>query len=259
MSPVEDGAPIQSVERAVRILELLSEQELMGVSDLARILDVHRSTAFRLLATLEGRSLVEQDGHRGAYRLGLGVLRLAGSVRRRTDLVRDAQLCCDELAERLDETTNVAIIDDGAAVNIAQAMGTQLVAVTQQYVGQRTPLHATSTGKVLLAHAPRDVREEVLEGPHERFTPSTLTEPDDVRAELEHVREQGWGAANEEWESGTCAVAVPVRGEGGLVVAAISVTAPAFRMAASTFPAYAAALREGAADLGRRLGYLAPR
>lgn len=252
-----ESAIVQSVDRAAQILEMLAENGLMGVSDISRRIGVHRSTAFRLLATLEARNLVEQEEHRGMYRLGLGVLRLAGSVNSRIDLVRDAQACCDLMASRLNETTNVAILDDGAAVNITQAMGRQLIAVLRQYVGQRTPLNATSTGKVLLAHAAPAVVDAALAAPLERFTPATITDPAVLRAELDRVRAQGWAAADEEWESGTNAVAVPVHGSEGRVVAAMSVTAPSFRMPSSSFAQHADVLREGAADLGRRLGNIA--
>lgn len=257
MRTAEDAAVVQSVDRAARILELLSDAGPMGVSDVSRHLGVHRSTAFRLLATLEGRHLVEQETHRGLYRLGIGLLRLAGGVSSQVDLVRDAQACCDALAERLDETTNASVLDGDAAINITQSFGRQLVAVMRD-VGQRTPLHATSTGKVLLAHTPEDVREVIITGPHDRFTPATITDPDALRTELAAIRERGWAAANEEWQVGTNAVAVPVRGQGGDVVAALSATAPSFRMPQASFPDFAAILAEGAADLGRRLGQWAP-
>lgn len=247
---------VQSVDRAAAILELLADEGTVGVSELSRGLGVHRSTAFRLLATLESRNLVEQVEHRGAYRLGLGVLRLAGAVSSRIDLAQDAQQACKAMASRLDETTNVAILDDLSAVNVTQAMGTQMVAVTRQYVGQRTPLHATSTGKVLLAHAGAAILERVLAAGLPRYTDRTITRADDLVDELERVRECGWAAADAEWEVGTCAVAVPVRGSGGRVVAALSATAPDFRMPDETFADFAAVLTEGAGDLGLRLGNL---
>lgn len=253
---MSEVVPIQSVDRAVQILALLSDTAAMGVSEISRELGVHRSTAFRLLATLEGHNLVEQEGHRGLYRLGLGVLRLAGSVTHRVDLVRDAQLACDQMAAHFNETTNVAILDQRGAVNITQAMSGQLVAVLRQYVGQSSPLHATSTGKVLLAFAPVTLRESVLAGRLERFTETTITEPRLLRAELDTVRSQGWAAADAEWEADANAVAVPVVGATGDVVAALSVTAPRFRMGRETFAESATVLRRGAAELSQRLGHL---
>lgn len=253
----DDETPlIQSVDRAARILRLLSEQPELGVSDIARTLDVHRSTAFRLLATLEAHHLVEQHTPRGLYRLGIGVLGMAAAVSRRIDLSRDAQLICDRMADELGETANVAILEDRAAVNVSQTMSSQRIAVLRQYIGQRTPLHATSTGKVLLAHAPSTIRESVLAGTLTRFTPTTIVDPGLLRAELDAVRDQGWAAADAEWEPDTAAVAVPVVGRSGAVVAALSVTAPSFRMAPARFAEVAEALTAGAGDLSRRLGHI---
>ncbi len=251
----ENDQIVQSVDRALQILELLGGVRSAGVSEISRELGVHRSTAFRLLATLEARDLVEQETQRGTYRLGLGVLRLAGDVTARMDIVTEAQAVCEAVAAGLNETSNVAILDEGAAVNIAQATGTNAVAIVRQYVGRRTPLHATSTGKVLLAYAPPHVRDELLAAADlEACTPHTITRVDELAQHLAEVRHRGWASAVEEWEPDTNALAVPVRGAGGEVVAALSVTAPTFRMSPEGFPALADLLRDYAGQLGVRLG-----
>lgn len=249
---------VQSVDRAIQILEMLSEARSLGVSEISRQLGVHRSTAFRLLATLEGRNLVEQEEKRGTYSLGLGVLRLAGHITARMDIVKDAQAVCDDLTAEVNETSNVAILDNGAAVNITQTTGTRLVSVTRQYVGQRTPLHATSTGKVLLAHAPNDVLLATLAHPLEQCTAHTITDAVALEDHLQQVREQEWAAAIEEWEYDTNALAVPVRGLGGKVVAALSLTAPSFRMSSGSFPELVELLHRHAQQLSTRLGSPGP-
>jgi len=248
------GGAVQSVDRAIQILEMLSDAPSLGVSEISRRLGVHRSTAFRLLATLEARNLVEQEERRGEYQLGFGVLRLAGHVTARMDIVKDAQQVCDDLTAELNETSNVAILDNGAAVNVTQATGTRLVSVTRQYVGQRTPLHATSTGKVLLASAGPDVVRQALHQSLDRYTDNTITSPAALEEHLELVRERGWAAAAEEWEYDTNALAVPVPGRDGSVVAALSITAPSFRMPESSFPDLAEVLLRHARLLGARLG-----
>jgi len=248
------GGSVQSVDRAIQILEILSDASSLGVSEISRRLGVHRSTAFRLLATLEARNLVEQEERRGEYQLGFGVLRLAGRVTARMDIVKDAQQVCDELTADLNETSNVAILDSGAAVNVTQATGTRLVSVTRQYVGQRTPLHATSTGKVLLAHAPSAVVRQALSQDLEQCTVNTLTAPAALEEHLTLVRDRGWAAAVEEWEYDTNALAVPVLGQHGTVVAALSITAPSFRMPESSFPDLVEVLLRHARQLGARLG-----
>lgn len=253
-----DQPIVQSADRALHILELLADNGELGVSAIARALGVHRSTAFRLLVTLEARRFVSQEEHRGTYRLGAGALRIAGSVAVRLDLSREAQEVCDAVTAVLGETSNVAILDDLAAVNVAQATGSSSVAVRDQFVGQRTPLHATSSGKTLLAAAGEDVLRAVVAEPLERFSDTTITDPDALRSELERIRERGWGSAEAEWQEHVNAIAVPVVATDGSVFAALSTTAPAFRLPAEEFPARATVLREHADALSRRLGHLVP-
>lgn len=251
----EAANPVQSVSRAARILELLGEESSLTISEISRRLDVHRSTAFRLLGTLEQHDLVEQESAGGAYRLGFGLLRMANSVTQQVDFTRDAQACCDALAQRLNETVNIAILDAGYAVTITQAAGDQMVGVTRQYVGQRGPLHATSTGKMLLAHADEEEFARLTERGLEAFTAMTMTDPDVLGTELEAIQRRGWSSAVAEWEHGINALAVPVRDADGSVIAALSTTAPAFRLPESRFSDYACVLREEASVLEARLGF----
>ncbi|KAB1656657.1 IclR family transcriptional regulator [Pseudoclavibacter chungangensis] len=248
----QDGT-VQSVDRALRILALLSTSDSLGVSEISRELDVHRSTAFRLLATLEAHDYVEQESHRGTYRLAFGVLRLSQQVASRTDLAKEAQATCDAATAEVNETSNVAILTQGIAVNVTQTTGNRFVSVSQQYVGQQSPLHATSTGKVLLAHDPAELRT-VLAGELTSFTANTITDADALVAQLDAVRERGWSSAVQEWELEMNAVAVPVRDLSGRVVAALAVTAPSFRMPESEFPAFADVLVRHAQRLSARLG-----
>lgn len=250
----EDVTLVQSVDRAARILEILAEEGTAAISEIARSLQVHRSTAFRLLATLEAHDLVEQIERRGEYRVGLGALRLGSVVSARIDVSREAQDCCDRVVRQLNETANVAILGDDTAINITQSMSTQRVAVFRQYVGERTPLHATSTGKILLAHAPAELQRRIAEGPLQKFTAATITSTARLRGELDAIRSNGWAASNQEWEEGTSAVAVPVRGRGNEMVAALSITAPSFRLPEPSFPDVAAALDIEAKALSHRLG-----
>lgn len=258
MTPPGETSAVQAADRVLQILEILADNGPTGVSAIARELGVHRSTAFRLLATLEGRRFVVQETHRGTYSLGAGALRIAGAVALRIDLAREAQEICDEVTARIGETSNVAILVDHAAVNIAQTTGTSSVAVRDQYVGQRTPLHATSSGKALLAYADDSAIEAVL-GSLERFSDTTIVDPAALRAELARVRERGWGSALAEWQDHTNAVAVPVFATDGSVVAALSITAPAFRMPPEDLPRLAEELRGFAQEFARRLGHLTPR
>lgn len=247
------AGPVQSVDRAVRVLEILAREGASSTGEIARELEVHASTITRLLAALEAHELVERPEPGGRVRLGVGLLRLAGAVAVPLDLTGQAGPVCEELARRVGETVNVAELREDAAVNLYQAQGPSSVAM-HNWVGDRTVLHATSSGKVLLAHASPAQRERVLAHPLERFTERTVTARSPLLRELEQVREQGYAIAVEEFEDGLNALAVPVHGEGGRVIAALSVAGPAYRLRAERLPATARILVESAAEISRRLG-----
>lgn len=248
--------PVQSVDRALTILEVLAHHGELGVTEIAGDLGVHKSTAFRLVSALERHRLVEQIGERGKYRLGFGLVRLAGATTARMSLAEESRPFCRRLAAEFNETVNVAILDTDAAVNITQDQGSAAVTV-QNWIGKRTPLHATSSGKVLLAWAPGEQLRAALERRLDRFTEHTITSAAALRAELKRVRADGWGCTAEELEIGLNAVAAPIRGEGGTVMAAISVSGPSYRLSADSFRAVAAKLRASADEISVHLGYFA--
>ncbi|MEU3597962.1 IclR family transcriptional regulator [Streptomyces sp. NPDC006798] len=248
------GTAVQSVDRAVSVLESLARRGEAGVTEIAGELGVHKSTASRLLGALENRGLVTQSGERGKYRLGAGVLRLAGAAAGRLDIAREAGPLCRDLADELGDTVNVAVLADDAAVNVAQARGSAAV-TSYNWIGRRTPLHATSSGKVLLAHAPGAVRERVLAGGLEGFTPRTETDPGRLARLLDEVVDRGYAVAVEELETGLNAVAAPVRCHDGSVTGALSVSGPAYRLRAELLPGIAERTAAVAAELSYRMGY----
>ena len=111
---------------------------------------MHKSTAFRLVATLETHGMVEQNEDRGKYRLGVGVLRLAGATTARLDVVQEARPICRKLAADTGETVNIAVLSDRSALYLDQVAGPSALQ-PHNWVGQHIPLHATSNGKVLLS------------------------------------------------------------------------------------------------------------
>jgi DNA-binding IclR family transcriptional regulator len=250
------GALVQSVDRAVAVLELLAARGESGITEIAAELGVHKSTASRLVSVLEGRGLVEQLGQRGKYVIGFGVVRLAGAAIGRLDLATLGLPVCQGLADSLGETINIAVLDGSAAVNITQARGAAAISA-QNWIGQRTPLHATSSGKVLLAHQEPARRKEIVEGPLPGFTPNTLTEPAALTEELDEVLTSGYATTFEELEIGLHAVAVPIFGSGGRLLAAMSASGPAYRLPRRQSKSIAAELTTGAGALSGQLQLLA--
>ncbi|WP_220183051.1 IclR family transcriptional regulator [Sphaerisporangium album] len=251
----DSSAGVQSVDRAISVLEILSQRGEAGVSEIAAEIGVHKSTAFRLLGALEARSLVEQAEDRGKYRLSFGVIRLAGGVSARLDLTQQGRPVCRRLAEEVGETVNIAVVRSHYAVNLDQVRGSSAV-TAHNWVGQLTPLHATSSGKVLLAHLDDGHRDRLLAAAGlPRFTPATLTTAAELLPQLDEARARGYAVTVEEYEIGLNAMAAPVRAYDGEVVAAVSASGPAYRFTEARMHELVPVLIAGAADISHRLGY----
>lgn len=246
-------SPVQSVDRAMAILEMLASEGDLGVTQIARELDVHKSTAFRLLAALEGRDLVEQNQDRGKYRLGRGLLRLAAATTARLDIIQESRPIARALALETGETVNVAVLSDGAALYLDQVAGSSALQ-PHNWVGQRIPLHATSNGKILLSGlSDADALREA--GPLRFYTAHTITTAAGLTAELAEVRSRGWAIAIDEMEVGLTAIAGPVRDAQGDVMASMSVSGPTFRLDARRVPVIAVAVADAARRLSIRMGW----
>ena len=247
---------VQSVDRAITVLEILAREGHAGVSEVAAEIGVHKSTAFRLLAALEERDLVEQNTERGKYQLAFGILRLASAIPTRIDIVRQAQPILDGLALQLDETINLAVVREQYAVNVQQALSSAVVA-SQNWVGQLTPLHATSSGKILLAYMPDDQRDSILEKAGlPALTKKTITSRKALLDELAEVRENGFATTFEELELGLNAAAAPIRDHTGTVVAALSASGPAFRYDEARVKNTEADIKLAGSRISHRMGWL---
>jgi DNA-binding IclR family transcriptional regulator len=250
----EPVAAVQSVDRALSILEILARRGVAGVTEIAVELGVHKSTASRLVSVLEARGFVEQLADRGKYQLGFAVVRLAGSRGSDRDLAAEGHRLCEALATDIGETVNVAILAGDRAVNISQVRGPCAISV-QNWVGQSTPLHATSSGKVLLAHAPGVDLEQLLGPELPRYTDRTITDVRTLDGELERVRRRGFATTVEEYEVALNAAAAPVRDHTGKVIAAVSVSGPSYRLTPGALEGVAQRLVTAVAGVSRRLGH----
>lgn len=245
---------VQSVDRAISILQVLGRLGTAGVTEIAAELDVHKSTVFRLLATLEARGLVAQHADRGRYQLGYGVVQLAAGATTRHDLSVLSRPVCQELAAAVGETVNVAVHNGHTVLSIDQVIGSATV-TSVNWVGQRTPLHATSSGKVFLAYMSAEQRGTALAEALERFTPHTVVDLAALAQQLVHVRERGYAYTVEEHEIGLAAVAAPIRAMDGQVVAAVTVSGPTFRLNEETIPGIAERVVAAAGEISQRNGF----
>src|SRR5213594_296024 len=246
----DDG--VRSVDRAVAILDVLAQGGMRTGAEVARELRVHRSTALRLLGTLERHALGERDQRTNRYRLGRRLPQLASVVTGEFDLRYVARPVCERLAVAVGETATLDVLIGDVIVPIEQATASTSV-VGVNWLGRRTPVHCTASGKVITAFAPDAVRERLLALPLDRVTPNTITDRAKLEAQLEEARQTGVARTHEELEVGLDAIAAPVYGVDGEVVAALDVSGPSHRL--RNRPDLDRLTREGAADLSRRLGY----
>lgn len=248
------GGHVQSVDRAVTVLEFLGRRGWARVTEVANALDIHKSTAYRLLTTLRDRGMVEQSAVTEKYRLGFGLVLLASAVTADLDIVRCARPVCERLSEGTQETVTVAVLEGDDAVVIHQSIS-RSSALNADWDGMHTPLHATAAGKIFLAHMPGDQRRRILKGPLERFTENTMVDPAILEGRLRESRAQDYAYTAEELELGLNAVGAPIRDANGSVVAAVAVSGPAFRLPAGSMREMAETVREAAAEISQCLGF----
>jgi DNA-binding IclR family transcriptional regulator len=235
-------------------MEFLSRRGWSGVTEISRELEIHKSTAYRLLTTLRDRGLVEQDAATEKYRLGFGLVLLARAVRADLDILRCARPVCERLSERSGETVTLAVLEGDDAVIIHQSIS-RASALSVDWTGRHTPLHATAAGKIFLAYMPEDQLQSILGRPLERFTENTIIDPASLKDHTSKILDEGYGCTVEELELGLNAIGAPIRGAEGAVVGAVSVSGPAFRLPPDTLPETGELSRRAAAEISRCLGF----
>jgi IclR family transcriptional regulator, acetate operon repressor len=249
------GTVVQSVDRALSIMEILARDDWSGVTEIAKELGIHKSTVFRLVSTLERRGFVVQHADTQKYRLGFAVVRLASGVRYELDLTQVARPVCERLSEWSGETVNLAVLEGGEVVNVDQ-VNLSTATVSVNWIGRRSALHATSTGKVFLAYAPEQVLERYIRRGLSTLTEHTITDAAVLRQHLDEVRQRGYASALEELEVGLHAVAAPVFGHEGDVVAAVGVSGPSYRLVPERIDEVGRLTADGGLEISRGLGYL---
>jgi IclR family transcriptional regulator, acetate operon repressor len=245
----------QAVTRALALLKTFGgSRPEYTLGELAQATGLNKTTAHRILAALEQEEFVTRNPRTGAYRLGAELIALGSIAVRTHDLRTVARPTLEELAAATGETTTLEVLSQRQALVLDEVSSRFLVGTTQD-VGSRLPLHATSTGKLLLAHAPTAEIEAVLAGPLAQLAPCTVTDPQALAAQLDAIRRAGYAVAQEELEPGFVAIAAPIHDAARTVIAAISVGGPSLRLHGERIAAVTAAVQEGARAISRQIGY----
>ena len=219
---------VQSIRRAFAVLDALDEGPL-GVTDVAERAALPKSTAARLLATLVGEGAVEQVPGETAYRLGPRLITLAGGFSLVRSLAAVGRPVLADLAAASGEAAGVGV-PDGDLIHYIDQVDTPNPVVVRDWTGARAPLHAVSSGQVLLAFRGTAAIERYLAQPTlERFTPRTLADPDAIRERLREVRRRGYAWAIEEFDPDISSIAAPIADASGEVIAAVHIHGPSYR------------------------------
>jgi IclR family acetate operon transcriptional repressor len=254
--PAEDSTgaakATTAVDRGAELLvRVLEADQPVALTDLASASGIPKSTASRLLSALERQGLVEQEGERGRLRPGPAILRVAERSLLERSVVELAHSSLDALGEASGETINLAVPAREGVEHVAQVESRHFLGAGQ-WLGRSVDYHCTAVGKVFMAFGRATATAAAR--PLTRLTEHTITDPERLRAELEEVRHEEFATAMDELEIGLAAIAAPVRGAGGEVVAALSISGPTIRMPPERVAEFKPILMKEARLLSRRLG-----
>jgi len=218
---------VQSIERAFTILRALSVGPL-GVTDLADRVDLPKSTVARLLSALDNQGAVTQDDAGGEYRLGEGLLEIAGATQPGQNLVATARPHLIDLVAATSETAGISVLD-GRSVYYLEHVEAEGDVQVRDWTGETAPLHTVPSGLVILASYSERRLDKYLSGDLECTTPWSIIDPGAIRERLATIRSLGYAWVYEEFAEGINSVAAPLIDANGKVEAAIHVHGPAYR------------------------------
>ncbi|HSV77605.1 MAG TPA: IclR family transcriptional regulator [Ramlibacter sp.] len=254
----EAGTRLSSVTSALRLLKVFSpEQPELGITELARLLGLAKSTVHRLASTLAAEGFLEQNPADGRYRLGLSLFTLGTQVRRRMDVTHEAKPHLDVLRDQTGETVHLAVLDGSNIVYLFNIESRQAIRM-HSYLGVHMPAFCTSEGRALLAFSPPAVVARVLGEELVARTGRTVTEPRVLRTLLDQVRLDGYALDDEESEDGMRSIAAPIFDASGAVIAAVGMGGPVQRLTKKSLRAFIPLVTDSAAAVSARLGFHRP-
>jgi DNA-binding IclR family transcriptional regulator len=253
----DPGSVTRSVARAMALLQAFDEtRPELGVTELGRLTNIDKSTVYRLLGGLQRGGLIEQNPETTKYHLGFGLVRLAGLALQHLDLPRMARPHLRKLAEASQETVNLSVMtSDDKVVNIDGVSSPRMVR-NVGWIGREMPIHAVSSGKVMMAYLPGEVVQRILAGGLPAFTERTVTDAEQLQEQLEQIRKQGYGIAEEELEMGLSAAAAPIWSHEGQLAATISISGPSFRLPHERLVELGIESKRVADTISQQMGYI---
>ncbi|MDR1730490.1 MAG: IclR family transcriptional regulator [Synergistaceae bacterium] len=247
----------QSSDKLLNLLEIMTEQpEPLRLQDLARICGMNASTALRFLNALQRRKYVEQEASTGRYYLTFKLCALAQNVNSFFDIRSVARPFLRNVTQIFSESCNLAVESDMTVIYIEVEKGPNKMLMSTQRIGNVAPLYCTGVGKLFLTdYSPTALDRLIALKGLTKYTEYTITDPEELKAELERIKKTGYAFDNEECEEGARCIAAPVRDYTGRIKAAISVSGPVVRMTDKHIFSHLPMLLDAAEQISFRMGW----
>lgn len=243
-----------ALESGLEVLEALAKSATgLGVSDIAAELSMDKGNVHRLLQTLVRTGYVQQDGNTKRYRASVKLVAVAGATLRHLDIRAAGEEVCNELVELTGESVHISQLTSSGPVYVLQRRPPFRVSVDTE-IGARPPMHATATGKAILAFVPPSDRAEWLTRPLDRYTIRTIVTAEELERELLAIKSRGYSIDDEEFTPEVRCVAAPVYSSDGTVAGCVGVSSPIHRMDIARVPVVAEQLLNAARAITERLG-----
>lgn len=250
---------VQSVERAFKILEILSEfDEGTGLMVIADRIGLHKTTVHRLLGTMQKLGYVHHKTN-GKYTLGTQILFISRKILSGYDIINVAKPHLRKLRNMTNETVHLVVRSDNEAVYIDKLEPEHRTLRMHSSIGKRVPLYCTAVGKVILAHLNNsELKEtwEIISPTIVKHTPATITTFKNMQKECSNIKKLGYGMDDEEHEKGIICISAPIFDANCSQTYALSVSAPKVRLTEALVDEYASYVKECAASVSAELGYI---
>ena len=242
------------LDRAIAILTFVAEQKkALSAAEIATALSLPLPTAHRLIGNLENRGLIQKALGTKRYVVGSKLVTLAAKTIGAAFRTVRRHAVLSAVADRIGEQCEIGVVRDNVVVYVDSVRSKQQQAL-QFNPGDAAPLHCTSTGKIYMSRLPAKARKRLVHSlPLVRYTPTTITDPDELLALLEETRRRGWAKTNEEFVRGVVGCAVPIVSPAGDLIACLGVSVPAARVGFAGLDAFIARLQEAAALLSETI------
>jgi IclR family transcriptional regulator, acetate operon repressor len=249
---------VQSVERAFAVLRsFTAERPVQGVSEIASALDLNRTTVHRLLATLESCGAVRRDPITHRYTISAGVLQFANVFHQMSNVRDVAHQAMIRLRDATEQTAALHLREGSERVTISQVESNQDLRMTYRDLGVPQPLHLGAPGKAILANlSPEEIEEYLTRRDLIAFTDHSITDRNELRAELAMILESGISLSREERRPGVVSVAAPIFDDSGHVIGAMNICGPVHRVSEQQVQEIIPMVRDAARETSRRLGWI---